>query len=243
MKIRVPKYLNKFKCIADKCEDTCCAGWEIVIDEETYDYYQNLSGSFGERVRDEMVNDGEDNIFVLKNGNCAFLNENKLCDIYNELGEDSLCYTCKKYPRYMEEFGNLREIGISLSCPEAARIMLGDSNKVEFELSENDEIIISYNDIDGMLFIEIMQCRNIIFNIFQNRNIDLNIRAAIILDFAKKIQGKIDEDDLTNLKMIKERYMDKNFINKTISDLDKYSGDKEYWYNDIEEYFHVFKSL
>lgn len=243
MKIRVPKYLNKFKCIADKCEDTCCAGWEIVIDEETYDYYQNLSGSFGERLRSEMVNDGEDNIFVLKNGNCAFLNENKLCDIYNELGEDSLCYTCKKYPRYMEEFGNLREIGISLSCPEAARIMLGDSNKVEFELSENDEIIASYNDIDAMLFIELMQCRNIIFNIFQNRNIDFNIRAAIILDFAKKIQYKIDEDDLTSLKMIKERYMDKNFINKTISDLDKHSSDEEYWYNDIEEYFHVFKSL
>ncbi len=104
-------------------------------------------------------------------------------------------------------------------------------------------MITSYNDIDGMLFIELMQCRNIIFNIFQNRNIDLNIRAAIILDFAKKIQDKIDEDDLTSLTMIKERYMDKNFINKTISDLDKYSSDKEYWYNDIEEYFHVFKSL
>lgn len=243
MKIRVPKYINKFKCISSKCEDTCCAGWEIVIDEETYDYYQNVSGSFGERLRNEIINDGEDNIFVLKSGNCAFLNENKLCDIYNELGEGSLCYTCKKYPRYMEEFGNLREIGISLSCPEAARIMLGDSNKVEFELSENDEIITSYNDIDAMLFIELMQCRNIIFNIFQNRNIDLNIRAAIILGFAKKIQDKVDEDDLTSLKMIKERYMDKNFINKTISNLDKYSSDKEHWYNDIEEYFHVFKSL
>jgi len=243
MKIRVPKYLNKFKCIADKCEDTCCAGWEIVIDEETYDYYENLSGSFGEGLRNEMVNDGEDNIFVLKNGNCAFLNENKLCDIYNELGEDSLCYTCKKYPRYMEEFGNLREIGISLSCPEAARIILGDSNKVEFELSENDEFITSYNDIDAMLFIELMQCRNIFFNILQNRSIDLNIRAAIILDFAKEVQDKIDEDDLTSLKTIKERYMDKNFINKTSSDLDKNINNKEQWYNDMEEYFHVFKSL
>lgn len=243
MKIRVPKYLNKFKCIADKCEDTCCAGWEIVIDEETYDYYENLSGSFGERLRSEIVNDGEDNIFVLKNGNCAFLNENKLCDIYNELGEDSLCYTCKKYPRYMEEFGNLREIGISLSCPESARIILGDSNKVEFELSENDEFITSYNDIDAMLFIDLMQCRSIIFNILQNRSIDLNIRAAIILDFAKEVQDKIDEDDLTSLKTIKERYMDKNFINKTSSDLDKNINNKEQWYNDIEEYFYVFKGL
>lgn len=243
MKIRVPKYLNKFKCIADKCEDTCCAGWEIVIDEETYDYYENLSGSFGERLRSEIINDGEDNIFVLKNGNCAFLNENKLCDIYNELGEDGLCYTCKKYPRYMEEFGNLREIGISLSCPEAARIMLGDSNKMEFELNENDEFITSYNDIDAMLFIELMQCRNIIFNILQNGNIDLNIRAAIILDFAKEVQDKIDEDDLTSLKTIKERYMDKNFINKTSDDLNKTIRDKEQWYTDIEEYFYVFKGL
>ncbi len=243
MKIRVPKYLNKFKCIADKCEDTCCAGWEIVIDEETYDYYENLSGSFGERLRSEIINDGEDNIFVLKNGNCAFLNENKLCDIYNELGEDGLCYTCKKYPRYMEEFGNLREIGISLSCPEAARIMLGDSNKMEFELNENDEFITSYNDIDAMLFMELMQCRNIIFNILQNGNIDLNIRAAIILDFAKEVQDKIDEDDLTSLKTIKERYMDKNFINKTSDDLNKTIRDKEQWYTDIEEYFYVFKGL
>ncbi len=243
MKIRVPKYLNKFKCIADKCEDTCCAGWEIVIDEETYDYYENLSGSFGERLRSEIINDGEDNIFVLKNGDCAFLNENKLCDIYNELGEDGLCYTCKKYPRYMEEFGNLREIGISLSCPEAARIILGDSNKVEFELSENDEFISSYNDIDAMLFIELMQCRNIIFNILQNRNIDLNVRAAIILNFAKEVQDKIDEDDLTSLKTIKERYLDKNFINKTSDDLNKTIRDKEQWYTDIEEYFYVFKGL
>lgn len=243
MKIRVPKYLNKFKCIADKCEDTCCAGWEIVIDEETYDYYENLSGSFGERLRSEIVNDGEDNIFVLKNGNCAFLNENKLCDIYNELGEDGLCYTCKKYPRYMEEFGSLREIGISLSCPEAARIMLGDSNKVEFELSENDEFITSYNDIDAMLFIELMQCRSIIFNILQNRNIDLNIRASIILNFGKEIQDKIDGEDLATLKAIKERYMDKNFINNTINDLDKNINDKEEWYNDIEGYLNVFKSL
>ncbi len=243
MKIRVPKYLNKFKCIADKCEDTCCAGWEIVIDEETYDYYENLSGSFGERLRSEIVNDGEDNIFVLKNGNCAFLNENKLCDIYNELGEDGLCYTCKKYPRYIEEFGSLREIGISLSCPEAARIMLGDSNKVEFELSENDEFITSYNDIDAMLFIELMQCRSIIFNILQNRNIDLNIRASIILNFGKEIQDRIDEADLATLKAIKERYIDKNFINNTINDLDKNINDKEEWYNDIEEHLNVFKSL
>ena len=30
----VPDYYKKFSCIADKCPDTCCAGWEIVVDDE-----------------------------------------------------------------------------------------------------------------------------------------------------------------------------------------------------------------
>ena len=139
MKIRVPEYFKDFKCIASECEDTCCAGWGIVIDDETYKKYQKVEGAFGDRLRSEIVHDAGENIFVLKGNNCPFLNENKLCDIYKEVGEDALCYTCKQYPRYIEEFGGLREIGISLSCPEAARIILRNSKKATFELSENDE--------------------------------------------------------------------------------------------------------
>ena len=44
MKIRVPEYFKDFKCIASKCEDTCCAGWGIVIDDATYDRYKNVQG-------------------------------------------------------------------------------------------------------------------------------------------------------------------------------------------------------
>ena len=51
MKIRVPEYFKDFKCIASKCEDTCCAGWGIVIDDVTYDRYKNVQGKFGERLR------------------------------------------------------------------------------------------------------------------------------------------------------------------------------------------------
>ena len=28
-------YLKDFKCLADKCNRTCCAGWEILIDKKT----------------------------------------------------------------------------------------------------------------------------------------------------------------------------------------------------------------
>ena len=84
MKTRVPDYFKKFKCIASECEDTCCAGWEIVIDDDTYDIYKTVDGEFGKRLKEEIYLDEEnDPIFRLKGNNCAFLNDNKMCDIYS----------------------------------------------------------------------------------------------------------------------------------------------------------------
>ena len=243
MKIRVPKYFKDFKCIASECEDTCCAGWGIVIDDETYKKYQKVEGDFGDRLRSEIVHDGGENIFVLKGNDCPFLNENKLCDIYNEVGEDALCYTCKQYPRYMEEFGGLREIGISLSCPEAARIILRNEEKAIFELSENEEEVNSYNDINAKLYIELMQCRQIVLNILQDRDINLNTRVAIILCFTKEIQDKIDENEITDIKTVREKYSDKEFIKEVISSFEKYNNNEDAKYNNMKEYFNVFKSL
>ena len=237
MKIRVPKYFKDFKCIASECEDTCCAGWGIVIDDETYKKYQKVEGDFGDRLRSEIVHDGGENIFVLKGNDCPFLNENKLCDIYNEVGEDALCYTCKQYPRYMEEFGGLREIGISLSCPEAARIILRNEEKAIFELSENEEEVNSYNDINAKLYIELMQCRQIVLNILQDRDINLNTRVAIFLCFTKEIQDKIDENEITDIKSVREKYSDKEFIKEVISSFEKYNNNEDAKYNNMKEYF------
>lgn len=243
MKIRVPNYFNDFRCIASECEDTCCAGWGIVIDKDAYEHYKNVKGEFGDRLRSEIIHDDGDNIFKLKNNNCAFLNETKMCDIYSELGEESLCYTCKQYPRYTEEFGNLREIGVSLSCPEAARIILRDDKKVEFELSENDEEVTSYNDIDARLFMELIQCRKRVIEIFQDRNIDLNSRATIVLKFVEEVQEKIDSSEIQDIKSVREKYLDDKFIKEVVGGLDSYRNKESVKYNNIYEYFMVFKSL
>jgi lysine-N-methylase len=36
----VPDFYKKFKCIADKCTDSCCVGWEIEVDEKTLAKYK-----------------------------------------------------------------------------------------------------------------------------------------------------------------------------------------------------------
>lgn len=243
MKIRVPEYFKDFKCIASKCEDTCCAGWGIVIDDVTYDRYKNVQGKFGERLRSEIVHEAGENIFVLKGNNCPFLNKEKTCDIYINIGEENLCYTCQQYPRYTEEFGSLREIGISLSCPEAARIMLNNDKKVTFELSENEEVVSSYNDINAQLFIELLESRNIVMDMLQDRDIDLRKRVALALLFVDEIQEKIDESEIKEIKSVREKYSDKFFLEELLEKLEEYKDNEGIKYDNIQEYFNVFRDL
>lgn len=243
MKIRVPDYFDDFKCIASECEDTCCAGWGIVIDDESYNSYMNVKGEFGERLRSKIATEGSENIFILNGNDCPFLTENKMCDIYNNLGEDSLCYTCRQYPRVMEEFGSLRELCLSLSCPEACRIILKSDKRVGFKLTENDEEISGYNDINAMLYLNLMQCRNIVFKILQNREIDLNKRVSIILKFIGEVQDKIDSNLIQGIKEVVEKYSTAKFIEDIAKDIESYKSKESIKYNNVHEIFKVFKDL
>ena len=36
----VPEYMQEFSCIGSACEDSCCIGWRVDIDEATYKKYK-----------------------------------------------------------------------------------------------------------------------------------------------------------------------------------------------------------
>ena len=42
MRVIVPEYYKEFKCIASKCKNNCCIGWEIDIDKDTYELYKSF---------------------------------------------------------------------------------------------------------------------------------------------------------------------------------------------------------
>lgn len=51
MKQRVPFYYNEFGCITSECKDNCCiGGWEIDIDDETYERYNNMTGELKHKI-------------------------------------------------------------------------------------------------------------------------------------------------------------------------------------------------
>ena len=54
MKFIKPNFYDAFHCTAAACSDTCCAGWEIDVDPDTVEYYENLEGELGDRLREEL---------------------------------------------------------------------------------------------------------------------------------------------------------------------------------------------
>ena len=50
VKIFMPQYMTEFKCIASQCPDTCCAGWDINIDESTYSKYSTKSERYINKI-------------------------------------------------------------------------------------------------------------------------------------------------------------------------------------------------
>lgn len=243
MKIRTPYYYKDFKCIASKCPDTCCAGWQIIIDKDTYVKYKNIKTDFGKKLNSRIVKYDDERGFKLENNNCSFLNKNFLCDIYSNLGEEYLCHTCKTFPRIIEEYGSLREITLSLSCPEAARLILKDSKKLTFDTIENDELVTTYNDISANLYIQILGARQIAFDIIQNTPFNLNTKISILLLFAEEIQQKIDECEITKISDIRKKYSNKDFINDLAMSLKSDKENLKIRYELILEYFKSINEL
>ncbi len=184
MKIVYPIYYKKFKCIAQNCEDTCCAGWDIVVDESSADFYKSVTLPIGETIRNAMDIDSDgDIIFPLQNGRCPFLNNCNLCDIYFSLGENALCHTCKKFPRFVEEYGSVREEGLGLACPEAARIIVGfeEENRLDFEM--NDDFPLP-NDIDPEYYFSLITLRKNMFSILGDTTVSIKEKLMKMLSLA-----------------------------------------------------------
>ncbi len=194
MKIFVPEYFNKFECIADKCPDTCCVGWEVDIDSETAEKYSHVGGCLGEKIKNKMVKD-EDGSFIFtlsQNDRCPFLNDCNLCEIYIGAGEDYLSKTCTLFPRFFDDFGSFREMGLGFGCPEGAKIILEDEEKFSLELyGETTE---TSEEIDEDFLQKLLILRGEILKVLEKENVDFKTKIKTILDVAKDFQKNIEED-------------------------------------------------
>lgn len=214
MILRVPEYYDEFSCIASRCKDSCCAGWEIDIDDESYEYYRSVEGPFGDRLRESMFVAEDDGYrFKLKGPKrCAMLNDNNLCDLYTALGEEALCEVCTEYPRFSLVYGQVEQKALSLSCEEVGRILFGRTEPeqlIDIELPgdcEDDE-----EDPQYVAFMEWVQKEAVA--ILQNRELSITERTREFLAWCDRVQTIINysqaKDDLSILEAWKNQDADR----------------------------------
>ena len=137
-----PTIYHTFQCKADRCENTCCQLWTIDIDETTAKRYHTMTGSLGESLRQAITVDDEGSHFIFskKQPMCPLLNEQGLCKVVLELGEEGLCDTCHMHPRFYKYIEDLELCGVGLSCEASVELLAEDtqSNQVIFTIEDDD---------------------------------------------------------------------------------------------------------
>lgn len=184
LKYTRPDFYDKFHCIAGKCTDTCCKGWDIDIDEQTLSLYHSDSTDFGRKLTSCIAS--EDKTYSFKtseDGRCPFLNSGNLCEIIINKGEDYLCDICREHPRFHNWLPSVREDGLGICCEEVCRILLTDSNPIEFVHGEDCENSDSEFDRDDCTYCDfLLNERDKVFGIIRDCDKPFDEREKILLE-------------------------------------------------------------
>ena len=217
-------YYPKFTCIAGDCKHTCCAGWEIQIDQNSLDRYIKEQSDFG-KVLKEGINYKKSQFKRDKNKRCALLNDKGLCELITNLGEASLCQVCKDHPRFRSFFSDRTEVGLGFCCEQATRIILSYKDKIKPILSVEDE---SQQDL-SFLEKSVLSFREKVLLIIQDKSLSIEQKVDKLLQqnnvslaknyFSKTLKTflsfeKIDKNWTAKLKQIKRGKTPFTFLEK-----------------------------
>lgn len=186
MKLYAPQYYKRFQCIADQCEHSCCIGWEIDIDDDTLKAYQAMRDGYGAVIAKSISMEDTPHFKLCEGDRCPHLDERGLCRIILNLGEDALCDICREHPRFYN-FTKVAEVGVGISCPEAARLVLSSPDYAEMEALGNVNAEADDVAFDGRAE------REKIYTVLQDAGLDYATRLAKIYHLYSIEPGEDDQ--------------------------------------------------
>ena len=186
-----PDYYKEFSCLGGACPDTCCAQWEVVVDDDTAALYASVPGSLGEQLRAAMTLDEDgDRILKFSEGRCPLLDGDLLCGVQKAMGHEALCKTCREFPRLCQDYTRFREHSLSLSCPEAARLILLAPRLPVLEAAGTEGREAVDFDLEDLSLLR--RTRERLFEILAESALPLSRRLALCLETARIAQAVLD---------------------------------------------------
>ena len=200
MKLFAPEYYKNFKCIADKCKHSCCVGWEIDVDDDAMEKYSSLSSGYGKEIIKSIDMDDTPHFRLCAGDRCPHLDEKGLCNIIKELGEGYLCHICREHPRFYNDTPYGKEVGVGMSCEEAARLILssdGYRNIEEIGETEGEE---------EEFFFDPVEERDRVYSILSDRSVPYAERLSRISDAYGISLSVISNETIEELEYLDERH-------------------------------------
>ena len=190
MKTTIPNHFYKFHCIASACPDSCCKEWAVQVDARAAQLYRTLPGDLGERLRQVMQEEDSDTILALEpDGRCPMWRDDGLCRIHAQLGHDALCDTCRDFPRLRHDYGDFVELGLELSCPEAARLILSERKYEAITTQESGETVPEY-DTEAMEIL--LRSREVALRFLEDTAYSVGDALAVLLLYGHDVQNELD---------------------------------------------------
>ena len=186
---------EQFRCIAEKCPDSCCQGWEVDVDETAAAYYRSLNGALGERLRQVLKTRDGASYMALENGRCPMWRQDGLCQIQAELDHDGLCQVCREYPRLYMDYGDFAEWGLELSCPEAARLLFQGITAQKTDIPHGAPA-----EYDQEVMAILQNSRNDVLSFLENTDLPVSQALSVVLLYAHQVQGAVDGGEYTALQ-------------------------------------------
>lgn len=145
-RVLVPDYFEQFHCKCGDCRHPCCDGWGINVSRR--EYYRLLGLECSRRLRHKL-----DDAFVLNNypsdetfasirpnyvGQCPMLDDDGLCLLQKERGEEMIPLVCRLYPRAIKKYGDTHEICMSASCEATVELLISGCEPLTLHETQTD---------------------------------------------------------------------------------------------------------
>ena len=192
MKIYKSVHYDAFRCIAQDCPDSCCKEWDVLVDDASADLYRSLPGDLGDRLRQVLYTEDGQVYMSIENGRCPMWRSDSLCRIQAELGHGALCKTCRDFPRLTHDYGAFVELGLELSCPEAARMIL---TSPAFGFTTEEVPGGEAPDYDRDAMDVLLKTREKAFTLLRNAQYSVPETLALLLIYGYQAQALLDGVD------------------------------------------------
>lgn len=194
MEIIYPSYYKRFSCIAARCPDSCCHEWDVQVDAASAARYRAMEGELGDALREALYDEDGETYLRNRDGRCPMWRSDGLCRIQAERGHEALCQVCRQFPRLTHDYGDFMELGLELSCPEAARIIL--SEKLEWVTEEQSGGEEPEYDTELMALLRLSRSRAL--ELLEEGTYPVPQRLRLLLMYGYHIQGAIDGGELSD---------------------------------------------